>query len=217
MGNWLVNVRLRNGARDTFFEALSRSAPILEDNGWTLLGGYETEIGPLDEYIDIWDVGPDAAGAGAAIQASLTVPGFADAAALLNDIVISEDTAYVEPCPYSPAGYTRTHGGSVILVRAQLKYGRSAQLYAAMAEALPILADAGLRLLGAYETRIGRLFEYWHFWEPRLNSSEIAPSLEAVLSNAQEKDQEFARIRATLTAIVVDRDVRIMKAVPFAH
>jgi hypothetical protein len=191
--------------------------PILEANGWTLLGGYETKIGRLNEFIDLWDIGPTADGAAQAIAASLAVPGFVDLVAKLEPIVFTEDTTYLDPVPYSPREYLREHSKTVYLVRTQCHYFKTQRFFDVMTNVAPALEQAGLRLLGGYETRIGRLSELWHFWEPRLDESGKPTSLEDILLAAHDSTPELVAWLTNLEPLVADYEIRSMESVPFAH
>jgi hypothetical protein len=74
----------------------------MEEQGWTLLGAYQTSIGMFHEVWDLWDVGGDASQIGKALNAVRSDPEFGKWAAQLPEIVESEETRYMEKLPFSP-------------------------------------------------------------------------------------------------------------------
>jgi hypothetical protein len=216
MGHWLVVVRAHAGRGGEFCEILSHTVPVLEDHGWQLLGGYVTTLGQSDEYIDLWDVGPSMDGIESTIAACKQDPAFADWGPRLSEVVASEVTICLEPTSYSPAHYREVHRGPIVLVRSRCHYQKADQYCSAVELAMPTLRSRDVHLLGAFETKIGRLFEISHFWQmPDLASAQAATADELILPALQATRDAVTRDQ--LADYLIEEKPYVMRDVPFAH
>lgn len=102
MGYMLARLQVKYGQVPALVEIMGHLTPVLEKQGWTLLGAYQTAIGRFHEVWDVWDVGGDAAAIGTALAAARKDPDFAEWAARLPEVVEQEETRYMERLPYSP-------------------------------------------------------------------------------------------------------------------
>src|SRR5215211_116455 len=84
---------------ERFNEIMSHLVPILERNGWQLIGAYQTQIGRLWECSDIWEV-DRADHVGSVLEASSHDPEFREWASLLPECVEDEEScATSRSCP----------------------------------------------------------------------------------------------------------------------
>lgn len=97
----LARLQVKYGQVPKVVEIMSHLTPVLEKEGWTLVGAYQTVIGRFHEVWDLWDVGGDSAAIGAALDKARHDPDFAQWAAKLPEVVESEETRYLEKLPYS--------------------------------------------------------------------------------------------------------------------
>jgi len=101
MGYMLARLQVRYGQVPAVVEIMSHMTPILEKQGWTLVGGYQTVIGRFHEVWDLWDIGGDAAAIGTALAAAHQDPEFDKWTAKLPEVVEQEEIRYLERLPYS--------------------------------------------------------------------------------------------------------------------
>jgi hypothetical protein len=101
MGYMLARLQVRYGQVPKLVEIMSHLTPVLEGEGWTLVGAYQTAIGRFHEVWDVWDVGGDAAAIGTALTKARQNAEFAEWAAKLPEVVEAEETRYMEKLPYS--------------------------------------------------------------------------------------------------------------------
>lgn len=60
-----------------------------------------------------------------------------------------------------------------MFARVQLKYGQLARFQEIMSHIVPAMESKGWRLMGAYRTTLGTLYEVWDLWEvPDANSTQ---------------------------------------------
>ena len=97
-----------------------------------------------------------------------------------------------------------------LLARIQLKYGAAERFTEIMKHLVPILEKNGWRLHGAYQTRIGRLWEVWDVWEV-----PGASGVESVLGAAVE-DPEFQEWASYLPECVEEEELRYLLKLPYA-
>jgi NIPSNAP len=99
---------------------------------------------------------------------------------------------------------------ATMMARIQVKYGMGQQFYEVMGNLIPFLERDGWKLIGAYQTRVGRLWEVWDLWEiPDANSIETTLA-------AASKDPEFARWAAKLPECVEEEELRLLQKVPYS-
>jgi hypothetical protein len=101
MSFMMARIQLKYGKVEQFNEIMSHLVPILEKNGFTLLGAYQTRIGTLNECWDVWEV-PDANGIQSVLQQAHDDSEFAEWAGRLPECVEQEEIRYLEKLPYSP-------------------------------------------------------------------------------------------------------------------
>ena len=100
---------------------------------------------------------------------------------------------------------------ATLMARIQVKYGKGAEFFEIMGHLVPVLERNGWELVGAYQTRIGRLWEVWDIWEvPDANH------VESVLEAANH-DAEFVEWAQRLPDCVEAEELRYLKKVPYAH
>lgn len=96
-----------------------------------------------------------------------------------------------------------------MLARIQLKYGAADRFNEIMKHLVPILEKNGWRLHGAYQTRIGRLWEVWDVWEV-----PGASAVQSVLGAAME-DPEFQEWASYLPECVEEEELRYLVKLPY--
>ena len=101
MGFMLARLQVKYGQVPRVTEIMSHLTPVLEREGWTLVGAYQTTIGRFHEVWDLWDIGADAGAIGTALDAARHDPDFATWAARLPEFVEQEETRFMEKLPYS--------------------------------------------------------------------------------------------------------------------
>jgi hypothetical protein len=95
-----VTIQLVRGRHTTFFTAMAEMAPVLEENGWRLVGAFTPTIGRLGAVYHVWRV-PSADGVISALNAVRThrdAKRWHDAFA---ESVEDEALQLVRPTPYS--------------------------------------------------------------------------------------------------------------------
>jgi NIPSNAP len=97
----MARIQLKYGRAEQFYEIMSHLVPILEKNGWNLVGAYQTQLGRLWECWDIWEV-EDANATRSVLNLSLEEPEFQQWASQLPECVEDEELRYLEKLPYSP-------------------------------------------------------------------------------------------------------------------
>jgi hypothetical protein len=102
VGYMLARLQVRYGRVPEVVEIMSHLTPVMERQGFTLLGAYQTVIGRFHEVWDLWDVGGDASAIGRALAGARLDPEFAEWAAKLPAVLESEETRYMEALPYGP-------------------------------------------------------------------------------------------------------------------
>ncbi len=100
MGYMLARLQVRPGRVAALTEIMSHMTPVLERQGWTLVGAYQTTIGRFNEIWDLWDIGGDASGIATGLSEARNDPEFAEWAAKLPEVVESEETRYMEKLNY---------------------------------------------------------------------------------------------------------------------
>jgi hypothetical protein len=97
----IARVVLRYGKIVEWTEAMQRVVPIMEDNGWKLLASYQTIIGNLHEFYDVWEI-PSADAVATGLAAAVSHPSFGNLGAQLADAIESETLSIVAKTPFSP-------------------------------------------------------------------------------------------------------------------
>jgi NIPSNAP len=95
----LATLRVKYGQQQRFYEVMSHLKPALEREGWKLVGGYQTAIGPLNTVIDLWEV----KNPGAVTETLAAVgrqPEFAKWAAQLPELLEEETLQLMTKVPY---------------------------------------------------------------------------------------------------------------------
>ena len=100
MAYMMARIQLKYGRAEQFYEIMSHLVPVLEKNGWSLVGAYQTRIGRLWECWDIWEIA-DANQVGSVLELSLEDPEFREWAAKLPECVEEEELRYLEKLPYA--------------------------------------------------------------------------------------------------------------------
>ena len=96
-----ANVKVKYGQLPAFFEAMVTIKRVMEEHGWTLVGGWSTVIGDLHEVHDLWEV-EDANTVPAAFAAAYEDPEFVQAATQIAAVAEREVLSLVTKTPYSP-------------------------------------------------------------------------------------------------------------------
>jgi hypothetical protein len=97
----MARIELKYGMSGRFNEIMAHLVPVLERNGWKLLGAYQTRIGRLWEVWDIWEV-DDANHIGSVLSTVSADPEFREWAAGLGECVEVEELRYLDKLPYAP-------------------------------------------------------------------------------------------------------------------
>jgi NIPSNAP len=96
-----------------------------------------------------------------------------------------------------------------MMARIQVKYGRAEQFHEIMKHLVPVLERHGWKLLGAYQTQIGRLWEYWDIWKVA-DASQIRSVLDFAL-----QDTEFQEWAGQLPECVEEEELRYLDQAPY--
>jgi hypothetical protein len=97
----LASLKVKYGQQRRFNEVMSHLKPVLEKEGWTLIGAYQNAIGRLNGVIDLWEVSSPNAVTESLVTASKDKE-FAQWAALLPELVEEEVLQLMTKLPYSP-------------------------------------------------------------------------------------------------------------------
>jgi hypothetical protein len=100
MGYMLARLQVRSGRVPALIEIMSHMTPVLEREGWKLVGAYQTTIGRFNEIWDLWDIGGDASNITKVLGVARNDPEFAQWAAKLPEVVEQEETRYMEKLDY---------------------------------------------------------------------------------------------------------------------
>jgi NIPSNAP protein len=95
----LATLKVKYGQQQRFYEVMSHLKPVLEKEGWKLIGAYQTAIGPLNTVIDLWEVENPNAVTGTLSAASKN-PEFAKWAAELPNLLEEEALQLMTKVPY---------------------------------------------------------------------------------------------------------------------
>lgn len=96
-----VKIQLVRGKYRTFYQAMAEMKPVLEENGWRLIGGFTPGIGRLGAVYHVWRV-PSAAGVLAALTAVRAHPDARRWHDAFAESIEDEALEVVHPTPYSP-------------------------------------------------------------------------------------------------------------------
>jgi NIPSNAP len=97
----LASLKVKYGQQRRFNEVMSHLKPVLEKEGWKLIGAYQNTIGRLNSVIDLWEVSsPNAVPESLAAASKDTE--FAQWAAQLPELVEEEVLQLMTKLPYSP-------------------------------------------------------------------------------------------------------------------
>jgi hypothetical protein len=97
-----------------------------------------------------------------------------------------------------------------LLATLKVKYGQQPKFYEVMGHLKAVLEKAGWKLVGAYQSAIGRLNTVIDLWE--INDPNAVPFTLAVAS----RDAEFVRWAAHLPELVEEEVLQIMTKVPYS-
>jgi hypothetical protein len=97
-----VTIQLVRGKHHVFQTAMAEMAPVLESNGWRLIGGFTPTIGRLGAVYHVWRV-PSADGVVSALGAVRTHPKATQWHDAFAESVEDEALELVRPTSYSPA------------------------------------------------------------------------------------------------------------------
>ena len=95
-----VTIQLVRGKHRVFAAAMAEMAPVLESNGWRLIGGFTPGIGRLGAVYHLWRV-PSADGVLSALEGVRAHPDAARWHAAFAESVADESLQLVRPMPYS--------------------------------------------------------------------------------------------------------------------
>jgi hypothetical protein len=96
-----ARLQLKYGKIEQFVEIMNHLVPIMEKNGWRLLGAYRTTLGTLNEVWDFWEV-KDANSTQTGLADALRDAEFAEWATKLQEVVEVEELRFLQKLPYSP-------------------------------------------------------------------------------------------------------------------
>ena len=97
----LATLKAKYGQIDRFSEVMKTLVPVMEAEGWKLVGAYQAIIGDLTQVVDLWEL-PDANAVGAGLAAAAASAGFDDIAAALAEVVEEEVLQVMVTTSYSP-------------------------------------------------------------------------------------------------------------------
>jgi hypothetical protein len=97
----LARLQCKYGQVPQVVEIMKHITAVMERNGWTLVGGYQTAIGRFHEIWDLWDVGGDPSSITRALEAARQDPEMIEWASKLPMYLESEETRYMEKLDYS--------------------------------------------------------------------------------------------------------------------
>ncbi len=97
-----VTIQLVRGKHHVFQAAMAEMAPVLESNGWHLVGGFTPTIGRLGAVYHVWRV-PSADGVGTALAAVRAHPRAGGWHEAFAESVEDEALELVRPTSYSRA------------------------------------------------------------------------------------------------------------------
>jgi hypothetical protein len=97
----LATLKAKYGQLDRFSEVMKALVPVMEAQGWKLIGAYQAIIGDLTQVVDLWEL-PDANAVGAGLAAAAAGAGFEEIAAVLAEVVEDEVLQVMAKTSYSP-------------------------------------------------------------------------------------------------------------------
>ena len=95
-----VTIQLVRGKHRVFYAAMSEMAPVLEEYGWHLVGGFTPTIGRLGAVFHIWRV-PSADGVLTALERVRSHPDARRWHDAFAESIADEALQLVHPTPYS--------------------------------------------------------------------------------------------------------------------
>jgi hypothetical protein len=97
-----------------------------------------------------------------------------------------------------------------MLVRLQVKYGKVDQFCKVMDDLVPIVEKAAdMRLVGAYRTTIGRLFECWDLWE-------VPPGFQGMGPGMSTGDDRNRALFEELADCLESEELHLMEKLPYS-
>jgi hypothetical protein len=96
-----ATLRAKYGQAERLCEAVGALVPLLEAEGWKLLGAYRASIGNRSHVIDLWEL-PDANAFGEGLVAAAARAGFPEIAAALAEAIEEEVVQLMTKTSYSP-------------------------------------------------------------------------------------------------------------------
>jgi len=97
----LASLKVKYGQQRRFNEVMNHLKPVLEKEGWKLIGAYQNAIGRLSSVIDLWEVSSPNTVTDTLASASRDLE-FAEWAAQLPELVEEEVLQLMTKLPYSP-------------------------------------------------------------------------------------------------------------------
>ena len=97
-----VQLKVRYSHIDRYSEIFARMLPVLEREGWKMLGAYQALIGTYTQVIHVWRI-EDPNHHPRALQAAFADQGFATAIGELAEVVEDETVQVMVPTSYGPA------------------------------------------------------------------------------------------------------------------
>ncbi len=95
-----VTLKIRQGKMGLFNATLKEMVPVLEGEGWQLVGAWVTSIGRLNTVVDLWEM-PDANAVASVLGAVGKHPEMRRWAAQLAESVEEETLQVMVKTPYS--------------------------------------------------------------------------------------------------------------------
>src|SRR3954453_16991636 len=96
-----VVLKVRYGQIDRFSEIFMRMRPVLEREGWQMVGAYQALIGNYTTVIHVWRI-EEPNHHPRALQAAMADEGFAADIAARGEVALDETVQVMVPTSYSP-------------------------------------------------------------------------------------------------------------------
>jgi len=99
-----------------------------------------------------------------------------------------------------------------MLVRLEVKYGQMARFCDVMAQLVPLVEKAGdMKLLGAWQTTLGRLHEVWDLWD-------VPPGFQGITSISLGAGAvvDGRNLLAELADCVNSEELRLIEKLPYS-
>ena len=96
-----ARLKLRIGGYEEFCEAIKAQVPVLEGQGWKLVGAWTTVVGQICTVIDLWEL-PDANAFFEGLAKWRGSPDMAAFREVTSKVLIEEDISMMRKATYSP-------------------------------------------------------------------------------------------------------------------